>query len=96
MSQNSNKTFRSNTMCPATFSLGVLRRGGRGINRLCRDQLVNNLDIRHVNKILPRNCKFTVYFIIISSSLCVRFRSMSFIDTANCSVFRGRVTLQLA
>ena len=33
MSQNSNKTFRSNTMCPATFSLGVLRRGGRGINR---------------------------------------------------------------
>ena len=40
-------------MCPATFSLGVLRRGGRGINRLCRDQLVNNLDIRHVNKILP-------------------------------------------
>lgn len=52
-------------MRPATFSLGVLRRGGRGINRLCRDQLVNNLDIRHVNKILPRNCKFTVYFIII-------------------------------
>ena len=96
MSQNSNKTFRSNTMCPATFSLGVLRRGVRGINRLCRDQLVNNLDIRHVIKILPRNCKFTVYFIIISSSLCVRFRSMSFIDTANFSVFRGRVTLQLA
>ena len=27
-------------MCPATFSLGVLRRGGRGINRVCRDQLV--------------------------------------------------------